>query len=121
MVSQDLLEILRCPVCVHNEPEGGELDHRGNWLICSDCDRKYPIRDDIPVMLVDEGDRFRELPAFELPDIPPPEKQLLAAPSVDDKAPAISEDVALYVGLGIIGLIAGLLMFLLARRLMRRQ
>ena len=74
MVSQELLDILRCPVCVHNEPEGGELVHRGNWLICQDCDRKYPIRDEIPVMLIDEGDRFREIPQDSLPDVPPPEK-----------------------------------------------
>ena len=25
------------------------------WLVCHDCGRKYPIRDDIPVMLIDEG------------------------------------------------------------------
>ncbi len=73
MVSQDLLDILRCPVCVHNEPEGGDLDHRGNWLICQDCGRKYPIRDDIPVMLIDEGDRFREVSVEGLPDVPPSE------------------------------------------------
>ena len=35
MVSQELLDILRCPVCVHNEPEGGDLEKRGNWLICA--------------------------------------------------------------------------------------
>jgi uncharacterized protein YbaR (Trm112 family) len=74
MVSQELLEILRCPVCVHNEPEGGELTHLANWLICRDCGRKYPIRDDIPVMLIEEGDRFRGIPVDELPDTAPPEK-----------------------------------------------
>lgn len=74
MVSQELLEILRCPVCVHNEPEGGELICLANWLICRDCERKYPIRDDIPVMLIDEGDRFRGVPVDQLPDTPPPEK-----------------------------------------------
>lgn len=73
MVSPVLLEILRCPVCVHNEPEGGVLDRRGNWLICQDCARKYPIRDDIPVMLIDEGDRFRTTPVQDLPELPPPE------------------------------------------------
>lgn len=73
MVSQDLLDILRCPVCVHNEPEGGELELRGSWLLCQDCDRKYPIREDIPVMLIEEGDRFQETPVEELPEIPPPE------------------------------------------------
>lgn len=74
MVSQELLDILRCPVCVHNEPEGGELEHRGDWLICGDCGRKYPIRDDIPVMLIEEGDRFKDIPVESLPDTPPPEE-----------------------------------------------
>jgi uncharacterized protein YbaR (Trm112 family) len=78
VVSQDLLDILRCPVCVHNEPEGGELIHLVNWLICRDCERKYPIRDDIPVMLIDEGDRFRGTPVDQLPSAPPERQPELA-------------------------------------------
>ncbi len=72
MVHQDLLEILRCPVCVQ---EGkGELELvKETWLVCHDCDRKYPIRDDIPVMLIEEGDKWREIPVDELP-VPVPEK-----------------------------------------------
>ena len=52
MVSSDLLEILRCPHCVRENSVGS------NWsrhvLVCQepDCHRKYPIRDDIPVMLI---------------------------------------------------------------------
>jgi uncharacterized protein YbaR (Trm112 family) len=53
MVSQELLEILRCPNCVRETD--GLLDYyRESWLICQDCGRKYPIVDDIPVMLIDE-------------------------------------------------------------------
>ncbi|NPA05923.1 MAG: hypothetical protein GXO54_00775, partial [Chloroflexi bacterium] len=57
-IPQDLLEILRCPACA---PEGkGELTLVHNtWLVCQDCDRKYPIREGIPVMLIEEGDRWR--------------------------------------------------------------
>jgi len=74
MVSQELLDILRCPSCVRDDrPDPGLLDHVGNWLICQDCDRKYPIRDDIPVMLIEEGDRFRDMLQEDLPEIPPPE------------------------------------------------
>ncbi len=67
MVSQDLLEILRCPVCVQ---EGkGELELvKGQWLVCRDCGRKYPIRDDIPVMLIEEGDKWKDTPVDDLPD-----------------------------------------------------
>jgi uncharacterized protein YbaR (Trm112 family) len=72
MVSQELLEILRCPNCVREKD--GLLDYyKESWLICQDCDRKYPIRDDIPVMLIDEGDKWINTPREDLP-VPAPEK-----------------------------------------------
>jgi uncharacterized protein len=70
MVSQELLDILRCPACVR-EKEGLLDYYKESWLICQDCSRKYPIRDDIPVMLIDEGDKWREVAVEDLP-IPPP-------------------------------------------------
>ncbi len=114
MVSKELLEILRCPVCVHNEPEGGDLLHQNNWLICGDCGRKYPVRDDIPVMLIDEGDRFREVPAQDLPAIPPPEKvqPLPAAPSAPSLAGGDWRPVLL---VGAAGLVFGLFVVWLIR------
>jgi uncharacterized protein YbaR (Trm112 family) len=72
MVSQDLLEILRCPACVR-ETEGLLDFHKETWLICQDCGRKYPVKQDIPVMLIDEGDKWVETAVEDLP-IPPPEK-----------------------------------------------
>ena len=70
MVSQELLEILRCPNCVRDKP--GLLEYyRETWLICQDCGRKYPIRDDIPVMLIDEGDKWISVAKEELP-VPAP-------------------------------------------------
>jgi len=50
-ISQDLLEILACPACKAKV----ELTADGNGLKCVECRRVYPIRDDIPVMLVDEA------------------------------------------------------------------
>jgi uncharacterized protein YbaR (Trm112 family) len=50
-ISQDLLEILACPACKGRV----ELIADGTGLKCVDCHRLYPIRDDIPVMLVDEA------------------------------------------------------------------
>ncbi len=71
MVSKDLLEILRCPACVRERE--GMLDLvRNTWLVCRDCGRKYPIRDDIPVMLIDEGDKWAKVETAALP-VPPPE------------------------------------------------
>jgi uncharacterized protein YbaR (Trm112 family) len=50
-ISQDLLEILACPACKGKV----ELQPDGSGLKCVECKRVYPIRDDIPVMLVDEA------------------------------------------------------------------
>ena len=50
-LSQDLLDILACPAC--KAPV--ELQPDGNGLKCLSCKRIYPIRDDIPVMLIDEA------------------------------------------------------------------
>jgi uncharacterized protein YbaR (Trm112 family) len=72
MVSQELLEILRCPNCVR-EKEGLLKLHQDAWLICEECGRKYPIVDDIPVMLIDEGDKWVKTSIDQLP-IPPPSK-----------------------------------------------
>lgn len=71
MVSEELLEILRCPACVRESD--GLLDYiKESWLVCQDCDRKYPIRDDIPVMLIEEGDKWVSVAVDDLP-VPPPE------------------------------------------------
>ena len=72
MISSELLEILRCPNCVR-ETEGLLRLYKDYWLICQDCGRKYPIMDDIPVMLIDEGDKWISTADDKLP-IPPPSK-----------------------------------------------
>lgn len=62
-INQELLEILACPSCKTS------VDLvRDQWLVCSQCHRKYPIKDNIPVMLVEEGDRHVDTPVDELPD-----------------------------------------------------
>ena len=72
MVSQELIKILRCPACVR-ETDGLLEYYQESWFICQDCDRKYPVRDDIPVMLIDEGDKWAGT-AKENLLVPPPEK-----------------------------------------------
>jgi len=50
-VPKELLEILACPLCreeVIPTPDGGGLK-------CVKCERIYPVRDDIPIMLVEEA------------------------------------------------------------------
>ena len=70
MISADLLEILRCPNCAREE-KGLLTLVRESWLVCQDCHRKYPIVDDIPVMLIDEGSKWIGTAEGALP-VPPP-------------------------------------------------
>ncbi len=70
MIAQELLELLRCPVCV--QEGGGELELvKETWLVCRTCQRKYPIWEDIPVMLIEEGEKWQSVPIEDLP-VPPP-------------------------------------------------
>ena len=58
MLDQKLLDILACPACDDRPAvrlEGGEL-------ICDECGRAYPIRNDLPVMLADQARLTREQP-----------------------------------------------------------
>ena len=50
-ISQDLLDILACPKCkgkIH-------LNQTGDGLTCEVCRLRYPVKDDIPIMLIDEA------------------------------------------------------------------
>ena len=76
MVSEDLLEILRCPACVSG-PTRRDGDDPGQlalindvWLVCQEqgCGRKYPIIDDIPRMLIEIGDKYVDTPVADLGD-----------------------------------------------------
>ena len=52
-LSKTLLDILACPAC-----KGGiEYDETAQKLVCiGECQRRYPIREGIPVMLIDEAE-----------------------------------------------------------------
>ena len=51
MIPQDLLDILVCPIC--KIPLA--VKENGESLKCAECCRIYPVRDDIPILLVDEA------------------------------------------------------------------
>ncbi len=74
-ISPELLAILRCPVAVKSKEYGddpGQLELVHNcWLVCADSSYKYPIRDGIPVMLIEEGEKWKETAVSDLP-VPPP-------------------------------------------------
>ena len=71
-----LLEIMRCPVAVQWKDRGDDpgkltLVH-DCWLVCEDSGYKYPVRNGIPIMLVEEGARWKDTPVDQLP-VPPTE------------------------------------------------
>jgi uncharacterized protein len=51
MIAKDLLDILVCPAC--KKPL--TLGENGGSLKCGECLRVYPIRDNIPILLIDEA------------------------------------------------------------------
>ena len=51
MVDKDLLAILACPVCK------ADVLLQEEKLVCTQCGRKYPIREGIPVMLEEEAEQ----------------------------------------------------------------
>ena len=52
MIDKELLDILACPACKGDI----KYDQENEKLICQKCKRRYPIRDGIPVMLIDEAE-----------------------------------------------------------------
>jgi uncharacterized protein len=54
MLSEKLLAILACPQCKGDL----EYDRDGEKLICSKCRLRYRIEDDIPIMLINEAEKF---------------------------------------------------------------
>lgn len=71
-----LLSVLRCPVAVHykdRSDDPGKLELvKDTWLVCADSGYKYPIREGIPVLLRDEGEKWKDTPVEDLPVPPPP-------------------------------------------------
>ncbi len=53
MIPQDLLDILVCPAC--KKPLVLHTKDSGESLKCAACRRVYPVKDNIPILLVDEA------------------------------------------------------------------
>lgn len=50
MIDKQLLAILACPLCKT------DVRLEGDRIVCTKCQRRYPIKDDIPIMLIDEAE-----------------------------------------------------------------
>ena len=50
MIDKELLDILACPLCKE------EVKLEDDRIVCTKCGRRYPIKDDIPIMLIEEAE-----------------------------------------------------------------
>lgn len=50
MIDKELLDILACPACK------ADIKLEGDRIVCIKCKRRYPIRDGIPIMLIEEAE-----------------------------------------------------------------
>jgi uncharacterized protein YbaR (Trm112 family) len=120
-ISKELLDILRCPQAVQEKTKYGDDPGRlelvkNAWLVSKDSGLKYPIRDGIPVMLIDEGLKWKDVAAEDLP-VPPPNPTPAPAATTSSSAPAQKERVIAFspkVLAGIV-LVFALLLFLRKR------
>jgi uncharacterized protein YbaR (Trm112 family) len=54
MINEELLKILVCPLCK------ADVVLKENKIVCVKCRRRYPIREGIPVMLIEEAEADEE-------------------------------------------------------------
>ena len=126
-ISADLLEILRDPAAVQEPEKYGadpgqlELVHN-SWLVSKDTGYKYPIKDGIPVMLIEEGERWKDTSIDELP-MPPETAEPLVARSLDEPDLFLSstDQGGLNYALLVAGLLLGLFLFIGLWRFLTRD
>jgi uncharacterized protein YbaR (Trm112 family) len=49
MLRSEIVELLRCPL------GKAPLKQEGNYLVCTLCEVKFPVRDEIPILMIDEA------------------------------------------------------------------
>ncbi len=54
-LSKELLDILACPACKADLT----YEEKKNKLTCKSCKRRYPIEDDIPILLIEEAELIK--------------------------------------------------------------
>lgn len=53
MIDKVLLAMLACPAC------RGDVEEKNGMIICASCGRQYPVRNGVPIMLVEEAKKER--------------------------------------------------------------
>ena len=123
-ISADLLEILRDPVAVQDKETYGddpgrlELVHNC-WLVSQDTGYKYPIKDGIPVMLIEEGEKWKDTAIADLPVPPPPLIEDAPEPSAPTPEQTTLETAEVDAAHNVILIIAALAVLLIIWRLTR--
>ena len=51
MIDKELLDILACPACK------ADVELINNKIVCKKCKNRYPVRQGIPIMLIDEAQK----------------------------------------------------------------
>ncbi|MGB9744854.1 MAG: Trm112 family protein [Desulfurella sp.] len=54
MLDKKILDFIVCPKCK------GELKLEDEFLVCYNCQLKYPIKNDIPILLIEEAQNLNE-------------------------------------------------------------
>ena len=49
MIDKELLAVLACPACK------GDVEEKNNAIVCKKCAKKYPIKDGVPLLLIEEA------------------------------------------------------------------
>ena len=120
-ISKELLEILRDPLAVQEKEKYGadpgklELVHNC-WLVSNDTGLKYPIRDGIPIMLIDEGMKWKNTPVSSLPVPPPSSGPAPTSSSTTYTAGGNDEGMSKPMMLALIGAVALFLILLLRKK-----
>ena len=50
-IDEEMLDILACPACK------ADVKLEEQKIVCTECGRKYPIREGLPIMLIDEAEQ----------------------------------------------------------------
>ncbi len=50
-MNEELLDVLACPACK------ADVRLEEQKIVCTECGRRYPIRDGLPIMLIDEAEQ----------------------------------------------------------------
>jgi len=51
VIDKEFIDILVCPACK------GDVEFKENKIVCKKCGKKYPVKDGIPIMLIDEAEK----------------------------------------------------------------